>query len=271
MVSEPSPSLPTYSHGHHASVLRSHGRRTATNSAAYLLPYLKRDDRLLDIGAGPGTITADLARRVGQVVAVDNADAAVDATGALVLDRGLTNVQVRRGDACSLDFADDSFEVVHAHQVLQHLSEPVAALRQMRRVCTPDGVVAVRDADYASMSWSPASEALSRWLELYRALARANGGEPDAGRALKGWALQAGFEEVDAAASTWCFADEAELSWWCGTWAERLTRSDFATSAVAHGLSDPDELAALADGWRAWAGRADAWFAILHGEVLARG
>ena len=55
----------TYLHGHHESVLRSHRSRTAENSAGYLLPHLRLGQRLLDIGSGPGTITADLAEIVG--------------------------------------------------------------------------------------------------------------------------------------------------------------------------------------------------------------
>ena len=51
----------TYTHGHHASVLRSYTWRNAANSASYLLPHLRPDMRILDIGCGPGTITVDLA------------------------------------------------------------------------------------------------------------------------------------------------------------------------------------------------------------------
>ena len=54
----------TYLHGHHDSVLRSHRWRTAENSAGYLLPRLAPDARVLDVGCGPGTITADLAALV---------------------------------------------------------------------------------------------------------------------------------------------------------------------------------------------------------------
>jgi hypothetical protein len=58
------PDTATYTHGHAESVLRSHRTRTAENSAAYLLPYLRAGQSLLDIGSGPGTITVDLAQRV---------------------------------------------------------------------------------------------------------------------------------------------------------------------------------------------------------------
>jgi len=66
---------PAYTHGHHPAVLRSHEWRTAENSAAYLLPYLRAGDHLLDVGCGPGTITADLAERVapGRVIGLDQA------------------------------------------------------------------------------------------------------------------------------------------------------------------------------------------------------
>src|SRR5690348_13442980 len=56
--------MATYTHGHHESVLRSHRWRTAENSAAYLLPHLSSGATVLDIGCGPGTITADLAALV---------------------------------------------------------------------------------------------------------------------------------------------------------------------------------------------------------------
>ncbi|MGI3784373.1 MAG: class I SAM-dependent methyltransferase, partial [Janthinobacterium lividum] len=240
----------TYSHGHHASVLASHGRRTAESSAAYLLPHLRPTDVLLDVGAGPGTITADLAGRVAQVVGLDPAPAAVDAADALVAARGLTNVRFELGDVYALEAADDTYDVVHAHQVLQHLGDPVAALREMRRVCRPGGLVAFRDADYATMTWFPETPALTRWLALYEAIARRNGGEPDAGRRLKSWALEAGFTDVTATGSVWCYASPEDLAWWTGTWAERLTESSFATSALSHGLADADELEQLAEGWR---------------------
>jgi SAM-dependent methyltransferase len=262
----------TYSHGHHESVLRSHRWRTAENSVGYLLPLLKPTDRLLDIGVGPGTITADLASRLtaGSVLGIDNAPTAVTATEQLARERSLGNLAVAVGDVYALDLPDDQFDVVHAHQVLQHLGNPVAALREMRRVCTLNGIVAVRDADYSAMTWFPDHPGIARWLQLYLQVARRNGGEPDAGRRLRHWATQAGFGSVASTASAWCFAEAEDLAWWSTTWAERLLASSFGQQAVEFGLASEGELAALADGWREWAGTPDAWFAVLHGEVICR-
>jgi ubiquinone/menaquinone biosynthesis C-methylase UbiE len=261
-----------YSHGHHDAVLRSHRWRTADNSAAYLLPLLKPTDRVLDVGVGPGTITVDLASRVpaGSVVGIDNAAPAVAATRELADRRGVSNVTLSVGDVYDLDFPDGHFDVVHAHQVLQHLSDPIAALREMRRVCSGGGIVAARDADYAAMTWYPESPALTRWLDLYRHLTRSNLGEPDAGRRLLTWAGAAGFDSVTSTASAWCFSDASDLTWWSETWAERLVASSIAEQAVDRGLSDRAELTSLAHGWQEWAKSPGAWFAILHGEILGR-
>jgi hypothetical protein len=75
---------------------------------------------------------------------------------------------------------------------------------------------------------------------------------------------------VGSSASAWCFATSADIAWWSDTWAERLAHSDFAHQAAERGLSEPAELAQLAEGWRRWAELPGAWFAVLHGEILCR-
>ncbi len=146
-----------YTHGHHESVLRSHRWRTAANSAAYLIAELRPGLRVLDVGCGPGTITADIAALVapGRVTAVDRSRDVLEHAAEAAAERGVDNVGFALADVHSLDFPDDSFDVVHAHQVLQHVGDPVQALREMRRVCRPGGVVAARDSDYAAMTWYP--------------------------------------------------------------------------------------------------------------------
>ena len=260
----------TYTHGHQDSVLRSHRWRTVDNSAAYLVPRLQRGLDVLDIGCGPGTITADLAGRVapGRVLGLDrSADVVAQATES---NAGAENLDFVVGDVYALDIEDDSFDVVHAHQVLQHLSDPVAALREMRRVCRPDGVVAVRDADYEAFTWAPDDERLTAWLDIYRRVARSNDAEPDAGRYLKSWALDAGFTDVTASASVWCFTDAEDRHWWGDLWADRVVSSDMARQTIDGGHASRADLDSIAAAFRAWAEQPDGWFAVLHGEVLAR-
>jgi hypothetical protein len=154
--------------------------------------------------------------------------------------------------------------------VLQHLGDPVAALREMRRVAKSGGVVAARDGDYGSMTWFPELPALDRWREVYCLVARANGGEPDAGRRLLAWSHDAGFEDVDATASAWCYATTEERLWWSDLWAERITESPLAHRATDLGIATTAELHDLAEGWHEWAAHRDAWFCIPSAEVLCR-
>jgi SAM-dependent methyltransferase len=259
-----------YTHGHHESVLRSHRWRTAENSAGYLLPHLSSGATLLDVGCGPGTITADLAGRVSRVTALEVTEEALGLARAEIERRDVTNVDFAVGDAHALDYPDGTFDVVHAHQVLQHLDDPVEALREMRRVTGPGGVVAVRDSDYAAFTWFPELPELDEWLDLYERVARGNGGEPDAGRRLLSWAHAAGFTDVTATSSTWCFADQEDRDWWGGMWAERVLVSDMARTALAREEATPDELQRISDGWKRWAADPDGWLSLLHGELICR-
>jgi SAM-dependent methyltransferase len=258
-----------YTHGHHESVLRSHRWRTVENSAAYLLGWIRPGLDVLDVGCGPGTITIDLAGRVapGTVTGVDRSAEVIDQARASAGKPA--NVSFATGDVYHLDYPDERFEVVHAHQVLQHLSDPVAALREMGRVAKRGGVVAVRDADYASFAWEPADPRLDDWLSTYRAVAHANGGEPDAGRHLLGWANAAGFASVQPSASAWCFATPQDRSWWGAVWADRMVHSDLADQAVSTGVATRRRLEDMAEAFLAWSTHPDGWFAVLHGEAIA--
>ncbi|WP_298866487.1 class I SAM-dependent methyltransferase [uncultured Microbacterium sp.] len=262
--------MATYTHGHHASVLRSHSNRTIANSAAYLEARLTPDTTLLDIGAGPGTITLDFASRVAHVTAVEVSEGALDLSRSLAAKRGVTNIDFAVQDVHALTFPDDSFDIVHAHQVLQHVGDPVQALREMRRVTRPGGVVAARDADYAGFIWFPLLPELDEWLDLYRRAARANGGEPDAGRRLLGWARAAGFTDITATASTWCYATPDERAWWGGMWADRIVESALARQLTSSGMATDADLQRISDAWRAWAADGDGWYLVPHGEILCR-
>ena len=270
---EPEPTE-TYTHGHHDSVLRSHRWRTAENSAPHLVPLLRSGMSVLDVGCGPGTITMDLAQRVapGPVLGIDASPDVIDLAGVAAAGTVGPDGALRFavGDVYALDAEEDSYDVVHAHQVLQHLGDPVRALAEMRRVCRPGGIIAVRDADYSSFSWAPLDPRLDRWLELYRRLARHNSGEPDAGRFLLGWALEAGCSEVVPGASTWCFATPEDRCWWGGLWADRMTGSAIAAQLTELGWASAAELADIATAFRSWTEKPGGWFAVLHGELVAR-
>ncbi|MDJ0337087.1 methyltransferase domain-containing protein [Cryobacterium sp. PH31-O1] len=273
-LNESSESAPRdeYIHGHHESVLRSHTWRTVANSAAYLIPQLHTGAVLLDVGCGPGTITVDLARRLapGRVVGLDASTEIVERAAGLAADEAVHNASFQVGDVYALDFADATFDIVHAHQVLQHLANPVAAMAEIRRVLRPGGVFAARDVDYGGVMIAPAIDGLIDWMRVYREVHYWNGGDPDAGRSLKTWARRAGFTDVTSSASVWCFAADAEREWWGNSWAVRVTESSFAAHAIESGVADLADLKRMAAAWREWVRDPDGWFGMPHGEILAR-
>jgi len=257
-----------YTHGHHESVLKSHTWRTIDNSAAYLAPHLVPGLSLLDVGCGPGTITVEFADRLapGRVVGLD-ASAEVISIAAQTQRPGLEFVV---GDAYALPYDDATFDIVHAHQTLQHVADPVRMLREMRRVAKPGGIVAARDVDYGGTFWHPASPGLDAWLDLYERVHRSNGGEPDAGRRLKSWAMAAGFDDVLATASIWNFSDATDREWWGSMWEARVLQSAFAGDALAKSLASAEQLEAISRAWREWADSETGWLAMPHGEIIAR-
>jgi len=264
--------LATYTHGHHASVVTQHRKRTAAEAARFLLPHLRPGMRVLDVGCGPGSITVGLAEAVapGPVLGIDLASDDVLASGRqAAADKGLGNVRFERADLFALQHPG-GFDVVFAHQVLQHLARPIEALLAMRRLLGPGGIVAVRDSDYGTSTWNPPDARLQRWLEIYHAIAARNGGEADAGRYLYGWLHAAGFADVSLSGTTWTFPGHDSVEGWASSWAERTTRSNLAVKAVEYAIASAAELEAIAEGFRQWSRNPAAFFSIGHVEALAR-
>jgi ubiquinone/menaquinone biosynthesis C-methylase UbiE len=225
---------------------------------------------LLDVGCGPGTLTCDLAARVapGAVTGIDASADVLEVARGVAAERGLITVAFEVGDVYDLGFAEGTFDVVHAHQVLQHLGDPVGALAEMRRVCKPGGTVAVRDSDYPTFTLYPGDPDLDRAIAAYGELTRINGANWDAGRLLLHWAQQVGFAEVVPSASVWCFATPAEREWWGGLWADRFTQSALAEQLLEAGLASESDLESFGAAWRRWAGSTDGWFTVVLGEIL---
>ncbi|MCK7638019.1 methyltransferase domain-containing protein [Corynebacterium sp. P7202] len=263
---------PKYVHGHDSATLASHSVRTAANSCGYLLPHLKPGMGVLDIGCGPGSITLDLAEIVGpegRVIGLENTAEPLCAARQMTEGRGDSGTRFVVGDVLQLPFPDGAFNVVHAHQVLQHAVDPVRALTEMHRVCAPGGVVAVRDADYAAMSWYPEYPGMERWRHAYRELAKRSGGEPDAGRHLRAWANAAGLADPVITTSAWTYADTASCRWWGNSQADRISGAIFRGRAETVPGTTEADVDEMVRAWRSWADHPDSCFTMPHGEMIS--
>jgi ubiquinone/menaquinone biosynthesis C-methylase UbiE len=269
MSSSP-PAAEVYQHGHHASVVSNHAKRTAEKDAAFFLPLLRPGMRLLDVGCGPGSITAGLAKRVApaETIGIDAAAKVIE-TARSLRDPSLGKLTFEVGSIYQPRFAPESFDAIFAHQVLQHLARPVDALAQMRNLLKPGGAVGVREVDWGSATFYPENDGMRRFLRLYYDLAHRNGGEPNAGRHMRHWFREAGFAETRVTTSTTSYADAAATREWADTYAERTLHSNLADKALEYGIATRADLESMAAGWRAWGDDPDALYCFSHTEVVA--
>ena len=145
-------------------------------------------------------------------------------------------VNIQRESVYELPFLDNSFDVVHAHQVLQHLTNPVLALKEMKRVCR--GAVCVRDVDYQSWNFYPEDRVLDEWKQAYRDVCFRNNANPDGGRYLPRWMVEAGFNEEDLSVKgdVVVYSTPEEKQTWAETWAVRSSETKLADQMVEYGI-----------------------------------
>ena len=172
--------------------------------------HLDPGTRLLEIGCGVGAVLAVLGQELPgvELTGVDIEPRQLEFARAH-LERSGVEATLSEADATSLPFADASFDHVWIMWLLEHLPDPVAALREARRVLVPDGRITAIEVDYGTCFASPATSALEAlFAEVVDAMAAA--GWSDAGTRLPGWLADAGFREIDEGVRPFEFRD-AEL------------------------------------------------------------
>lgn len=130
------------------------------------------------------------------------------------------------------------------------------------------GIVAARES--ASMIWYPSNRGIDNWLEITKRMGKAKGGNPPPGRYIHVWAEEAGFDLANIRKSTgsWCFSTPEERQYWGGSMGERVRSSGLAKTAVEEGYATKGELERISKGWRELVEDEQAWFGLLHGEIL---
>jgi len=225
---------------------------------------------LLDVGCGPATITLGLAQAVapGQVVGIDRDPGQVERSRAYVAERGASNVRIEVADVYELPFPDGSFDAAFAHVVFLHLSDPVRALREIRRVLRPGGVVGLRDPDFGTIIQSPANATLDDFRAM-RARAQAfHGANPMVAREYRRLLLEAGFAGSEAGASVRSAGNATECQEVAAFINAQL--SGVGATALAEGWADQAKLDEMRGAVDAWARRADAFYVVVSCHVVGR-
>ncbi|KAF2096749.1 S-adenosyl-L-methionine-dependent methyltransferase [Rhizodiscina lignyota] len=242
--------------------------RSAAVHAAHLVPHIKPNMRILDVGCGYGSITIDFANLVpkGSVLGIDASDSMVKYAEEARSAGSISNMEVRKMNAMDLhELEDESFDAVHAHQVLLHVTDPVKALREMRRVLKPGGVLASRDM--ASLFLYPFSDDLKLVYNMYEKLADATGTNSWGGKRTHVWAHEAGFdlEKIEHTATNWAVTTRKEVRIWAESSEEGIPKAAFEA-----GCATEEEYDLMRTAWKEWAMRQDSWMGVLDGLILCR-
>ncbi|KAF2816484.1 S-adenosyl-L-methionine-dependent methyltransferase [Mytilinidion resinicola] len=281
------PPKDTFTTGYNKASLDRYAFRNVQTCCTYLLPYLSAlppNFTFLDLGCGPGSITADLASRFpdAHFTGVDPAQLFIDKAVALAAERGVSsNTSFIKGAVESLkEVLGDkwgTFDVVHCHQVLNHIKEAVAAMQTMKGAARADGgLVAAREATTTNGDvFYPLLPGIAAWQKLTGEIigAQKSGPVSGLGPRLLEVALGAGWrrEQIKAGASSWCYSEPPEKKMWVESMVGMLQNkeSDWYKKAVGTGVKE-EELEEMVEAWKEWEGRDESWCVFVSAEVVCR-
>lgn len=271
-----------YTQGYSKATTSTHASRTVHSDAAFLLDRIKPDAKILDVGCGPGSITAGFGALVpqGSVLGIDiSQDVIAGAHDAL--SDSTRNVKFEVADLLAgLPYPDDCFDIVFSSQLFPHLASndmKLAALREMKRVLAPGGILATRDA--AELHFYPRKHGLDRLWTGNTRLAHTHG-EVDAededsrgfpGGIMPGLLRQVGFDpaKITVGAGTTVHSGAEARRWYVDGHLGRLSKGDaFRASWERAGISEA-EIHETEEALRCWGADEDAWYVALQAEILA--
>ncbi len=180
-------------------------RERLVNQATTLVELLHSDtsypprSRILEAGCGIGAQTVTLAGQSSEatIVAVDVSADSLRAARERVRSASLSNVVFSQADVYSLPFAPGAVDHVFVCFVLEHLSRPKDALRNLKDLLRPGGTITVVEGDHGSAYFHPESPCARRAIQCLIDLQARAGGDALIGRALYPLLVESGFRDVE--------------------------------------------------------------------------
>ena len=256
----------------HDGSITAFQQKRGGDAAAFYLPFLAPGMRLLDIGCGPGTITAALAEIVGTAIGVDINPNAIASARQLAAHAGPTKLCFVEADMTALPFEDGAFDAVFFHAVLYHQSRAKLAttLAEARRVLRPGGLLGTRDADVDGNILHPELDGVRLALELWQRWY-----EHDDPEALRFGRRQSSVLRAHGFTPIWAGASYVNHS------ADAASRTEAVADArrsllglgpqlVGNALATDEEIEAALAGWDAWGCDPDAVYFRCRCECVAR-
>ncbi len=263
---------PDYTMGFSGPYLRAIRSSTAESNAAYLLPYLRPGQRVLDFGCGPGTISIGLAEAVapGELHGIDMEVSQIALARSLAEESEHSNATFHVGDVTALPFADGFFDVAHCHNVLMHVPQTHAVLSEVKRVLKPGGILACREMICESSFTHPDFGAIRKSWELFEDLLASDDGHPQMGKEMKGHILAAGFAHVRLTGSLSTYSTPEETGYVVELVNGWLLSPEIADAAIKYGASTMELCDRIRIAYEKWKSHPAAFAAIAYGEMVAR-
>jgi ubiquinone/menaquinone biosynthesis C-methylase UbiE len=225
--------------------------------------------RVLDCGCGPGSLTIGFAElvRPGDVLGIDIDQDMIERARTAAAEAKAENVRFEHGDVHNLSHADGSFDAVWAQLLLLHLPDPLVALKEMRRVLRPGGILGIRDADLACEYVMPETPLLREAMDLGLRVRQSMGGTPFYARNQRQLLLEAGFSRAEQTASIQSWGTSEAIRRLLPA-AESRFRA-YARTAVNEGWTDEAHVEEIIEEMRRWHERPDAF--MCHADLSAIG
>ena len=262
---------PDYTMGFSEEMLESLRRYTAEASAAYLLPYLRPGLRVLDLGCGPGTISAGLAKAIepGELHGVDMEESQIDLARETVKWHGVDNAIFHVGDATNMPFEDGFFDIAHCHNVLMHIPDTAAVLAEVKRVLKPGGIIGCREMICESCFSHPDFGVLRHSWSMFEDLLEADEGHPQIGKDLKGHIIDAGFANARVTMSCDIYSTPEDIEFiyrFANKW---FLSPEIVEAAIKYGASTRELCDRIREAYDKWKDHPGAFCALVFGEIVA--
>ena len=238
--------------------------RTFEQVQTYFAGRLKPGMNVLDCGCGPGTLTLGLAQAVdpGQATGIDIEPGMVDRANALADEGGIKNVDFRVDDITDLSFPNDCFDLVFVSAVLEHLPDPVVALKEIRRVLKPGAATVIINTDWGDPLISPESDDIRRFFELFEAGFNRYGGSLNRGRHLRLMMREAGLDVTEFQAYYGSSGTPVTIQYTVGGYISWMKNFRIFDEAVSLGDVDRSTLDKMEENMLKWADNPEAFIAV---------
>lgn len=208
---------------------------------------LERGARVVDLGCGPGFVTAELAARVGrsgEVLAVDESARWIERVEQEAELHGWTQVRAERVRLQELELEEGAYDVLFARWVFSFVPEPAVVLARLVRALRPGGIVAIEDYNHEGVSLFPESEGFRAVVRATRALYGKFGGDVWVAGRVRSIFRKAGLETVALAPNVLCGAPGSPAFRWAG-----LFFPHFSQKMQEQGLLTAEERARFLAEW----------------------